>query len=130
MPTTTIALPESYLPWIEKRRAELGIKSKHAFILAAIAALAGVPEVIKPVAVDETLAWPVVDVNCVCPDCRNAAAGRKVAHCGGGERMVIPIAAQKVRQRWICVCGECAAADWQKTPQATGPPTVIIGSTK
>lgn len=103
MPSTTIALPESYLPWIEKRRAELGIKSKHAFILAAIAALAGVPEVIKPERVDETLAWPVVDVHCICPDCK---AGK---HCGGGERIApYPVASKQVRERVVCVCSECA----------------------
>lgn len=103
MPTTTIALPESYLPWIEKRRTELGIKSKHAFILAAIAALAGVPEIIKPLAVDETLAWPVVDVHCICLECKRGE------HCGGGECIApYPVMAKREITRMMCVCPECS----------------------
>jgi hypothetical protein len=102
--------PDSWLVWIEKKRAEAGHRSRQSVILAALQAYAGVPRESDIERAEDS--WPVSITRFVCPACQNGE------HCGGGVQMMpggqkpvtLEDAATKTRIQWNCVCQTCMLA--------------------
>lgn len=95
-----LILPDNFAEPMEAARVKHGLRSRQAFIRAAIENFMGaaVPEA-KP-APDVTLAYPLRERRHVCPYC---LAGN---HCGAEVVEMVDRFA-KMRDRWICECPEC-----------------------
>lgn len=130
MPNITLMVPESYLPWIEKIRRDMGVRSRHALLLMAIESFVKIPHIEAPEPPKESDSWPEIEVVQPCPECRPSLYnGRPInppKHCGGGYRLTIENPNTKKRERWTCSCRICLGES--KEEYWTAPPPKPIAA--
>ena len=98
---TTLQLPDAWAPWIEKKRIELGIKSRQAFILYCLKKEADIPEPAKP---EDT--WPLEDRLMRCPGCFDADGVIAGEHQCRTNTLVVDDVS-RTRVNYTCVCQKC-----------------------
>ena len=108
----SLNLPDYYIDFLNRKRAQLGIKSRQAAIRLALEQWAEIPmEFHDADPLIDYSTWPIEQKLMVCPGCLPAPGSKQTTgtrHCGGGEQLLSREHARKVSISWVCVCRYCS----------------------